>query len=163
MSSQKPLNANTPCPCGQPLSFAQCCQPVISGDKPAANAEALMRSRYSAHVVVDVDYLIRSWKNDSNHPISRPDIEQWANNSQWLGLTIHQCRAGNRTDTEGWVEFSARSVAKGDEKPSFHRELSYFVKEGEHWFYVDGEPCETGRNETCPCGSGKKFKRCCNQ
>lgn len=122
-----------------------------------------MRSRYSAHVVVDVDYLIDSWKTEIDQPLSRTDIEQWATSSQWLGLTIHQCRAGKKGDSEGWVEFSARFIAQDDDKSSFHRELSHFIKEDDHWFYVDGEPRETGRNETCPCGSGKKFKRCCQQ
>ena len=71
--------------------------------------------------------------------------------------------SSKKGDSEGWVEFSARFIAQGDDKSCFHRELSHFIKEDDHWFYVDGEPRETGRNEICPCGSGKKFKRCCQQ
>lgn len=26
---------------------------------------------------------------------------------------------------------------------------------------VKAKPVQAGRNEPCPCGSGKKFKRCC--
>lgn len=161
MTAQRPLDTNTPCPCGQAHTFEKCCGPVIAKDKPAATAEALMRSRYSAHVVLDVDYLLSSWKPKNQQPLVREEIEQWARDSQWLGLTIHDTKAGNKNDNEGWVEFSARFKPSGESQPQFHREHSYFVREGKDWFYVDGRPTETGRNETCPCGSGKKYKRCC--
>ncbi len=122
-----------------------------------------MRSRYTAHVLVDVDYLVKSWKSNPSQPLSKSDIEHWAKSSQWLGLTIHRCQKGSPQDREGWVEFSARFIAEGEETPSFHREYSHFIKDGEHWFYVDAIAGTTGRNEPCPCGSGKKFKRCCDQ
>ncbi len=161
MTSQKPLAANCPCPCGQKIPYGDCCQPIICG-QAAPSAEALMRSRYTAHVVVDVDYLVSSWKADANQPLSRVDIEHWASSSQWLGLTIHRRDKGTTQDQEGWVEFSARFIAEGDKAPSFHREYSHFIKEGDDWFYVDATAGKTGRNESCPCGSGKKFKRCCD-
>ena len=41
------------------------------------------------------------------------------------------------------------------------------------WYYVDGEVIKpatsvhqqpkVGRNDPCPCGSGKKFKKCCGR
>ena len=43
-------------------------------------------------------------------------------------------------------------------------ENSRFVKEQGQWFYVDGDlksQAKVGRNDPCPCGSGKKYKRCC--
>lgn len=162
MSSQKPLTTNTPCPCGQDRDYGNCCRPIIDGSKAAPSAEALMRSRYTAHVVVDVEYLIKSWKANPQQPLSKPEIENWASSSQWLGLTIHRCQKGLDEDKEGWVEFSARFIAQGEDTPSFHREYSRFVQENGDWFYIDAEPTKTGRNEPCPCGSGKKFKRCCD-
>ncbi len=162
MTPQKTLATNTPCPCGQKRDYGHCCQPIINGSKAAPSAEALMRARYTAHVVVDVDYLVNSWKSSSTQSLSRPEIENWAKESQWLGLTIHRTEKGTEKDREGWVEFSARFIAEGEDTPSFHREYSHFIKEGDHWFYVDAVAGKTGRNEPCPCGSGKKFKKCCD-
>ena len=161
MTAQRPLDANAPCPCGHPRTVGDCCQPIHAGIEPAKSAEALMRSRYSAHVVLDVDYLLRSWRPKNQQPLIREEIEQWARESQWLGLTIHTTKDGRDQQHEGWVEFSASFVAVGESTAQFHREHSYFVRDGKDWFYVDGRHAETGRNESCPCGSGKKYKRCC--
>ena len=73
-----------PCPCGGAL-YAQCCGPLHQG-VPAPTAEALMRSRYSAYVRGDVDYLIASW-----HPSTRPDratLQQPG--PTWLGLDVRR-------------------------------------------------------------------------
>ena len=161
MTAQRPHDANAPCPCGQPSTFGKCCAPIISGDQAAPSAEALMRSRYCAHVVLDMEYLLSSWKPNHQQPLIREEIEQWARDSQWLGLTIHSTKSGQASADEGWVEFSARYLPAGEHTATFHREHSHFIRQGNHWFYVDGRSADTGRNETCPCGSGKKYKRCC--
>jgi SEC-C motif-containing protein len=54
-----------------------------------------------------------------------------------------------------------------------HTERSRFVKESDRWYYVDGllptpvtyrrEEEKVGRNDPCPCGSGKKYKKCCGK
>ena len=49
-----------PCPCGSGRTYAQCCEPLHDG-APAPTAQALMRSRYTAFVVGDEDYLFRTW------------------------------------------------------------------------------------------------------
>jgi uncharacterized protein YchJ len=48
------------------------------------------------------------------------------------------------------------------------RERSEFVLKQGRWLYTRGEakqpraaPWRPGRNQSCPCGSGLKFKRCC--
>ncbi|MAZ88456.1 MAG: hypothetical protein CL693_12510 [Cellvibrionaceae bacterium] len=152
--------AKDPCPCGLAHSFGDCCQPIIEGRINASSAEALMRSRYSAHVVADVDYLINSWKLDDPSKLSRQDIAHWAQSSQWLGLHILDTTAGGNHETEGWVEFCAIYIAENTSKEQLHRERSRFVKDAGRWSYVEGNPIETSRNESCPCGSGKKYKRC---
>ncbi len=119
-----------------------------------------MRSRYSAHVVANVDYLINSWKPDDPNQLSRQDIAHWAQSSQWLGLHILDATAGGNHETEDWVEFCAIFIAENTPKAQLHRERSRFVKDAGRWFYVEGNPIETSRNESCPCGSGKKYKRC---
>ncbi len=160
------LTTTCPCPCGSAAEFGACCHPVIQGDQPAKTAEQLMRSRYSAHVCQAVDYLLDSWKAPSADIQDRDAVAGWASQSHWCQLNIHNCRKGQPGDTEGWVEFSAYYFAASDPRQlQQHWELSYFVQQDGHWFYVSGEvrdnPPAPGRNDACPCGSGKKYKRCC--
>ena len=128
-----------------------------------------MRSRYSAYVEHAVDYL-----GETLHPEHRADWDReatrrWAEGADWLALEVISCEAGQPGDQEGWVEFIAHFKEDGSTRK--HHERSRFRNEGGRWFYVDGEipKPETrrlegprvGRNEPCPCGSGKKYKKCC--
>jgi SEC-C motif-containing protein len=61
------------------------------------------------------------------------------------------------------VHFSARFILQ--DKLQQLTELSRFVYDTEGWFYLDGrlspKPAQKiSRNDTCPCGSGKKYKVC---
>jgi len=143
------MQTTEPCSCGSGAPFANCCQPVIDHDD-AASAQALMRSRYTAYVRGCWDYLHQSW-----HPDTRPSHVS-PTDTDWLGLSIIKV-----TDTT--VEFIAGFREQG--KIMALHEISYFVQVGKHWRYVDGqcEVSEAGRNTVCPCGSGKKTKRCCGK
>ncbi len=160
----------TDCPCGSGQSYSACCQPLITGAAIASTPEALMRSRYSAFTVVDMDYLHDTLAPEARHDFNRADAEKWAKGSQWQGLEIHATTGGGDEDTEGTVDFTARF--KLDGRNESHREISMFRKEGERWYYVDGRiggpkpeqrrvAVKAGRNDPCPCGSGKKYKKCC--
>lgn len=46
------------CFCSSQKSFESCCKPYLNGTQHAPTAEALMRSRYSAYVLHEVDYLL---------------------------------------------------------------------------------------------------------
>lgn len=91
-----------------------------------------MRSRYSAFVTMNVDYLLASW-----HPQTRPSRVRLDPGQRWLGLQIKAVTAGGPGDSVGTVEFVARYKIAG----SGHRlhELSRFQRIGERWFYLDGE------------------------
>lgn len=130
-----------------------------------------MRSRYSAYVVEAIDYL-----GDTLHPEHRSDWDRdatarWASNSKWLGLEIRAVENGGENDQEGIVEFVAQFSEGGVEK--VHHERSRFLRRGGLWYYVDGqmprpvtqrhEKPKVGRNDPCPCGSGKKYKKCCGR
>lgn len=146
------------CFCGSGKTFHQCCQPIIEGKRKVKTAEALMRSRYSAYVMDKYDYVFRSW-----HPSTRPSINELQSSLsvKWIGLTVHKTQAGKEGDQSGYVEFSARYLKNG--KQGEIHENSRFVFESGQWLYVDGvmKTAKVGRNEPCPCGSGKKFKKCC--
>ncbi|MGM0593842.1 MAG: YchJ family protein [Pseudomonadota bacterium] len=146
------------CPCGSAQAYAQCCGPLHRG-AAAQTAEALMRSRYSAFVLGLSDYLLSTW-----HAETRPaHLDLTADDTVWLGLQILATHQGEPGDSRGEVEFVARFQGG-----QLH-ERSRFLNEGGQWFYVDGEirppvaETKVGRNAPCPCGSGRKFKRCCGQ
>ena len=146
------------CPCHSDQNFDQCCGRFISHRMIPENARLLMRSRYSAYVLSERDYLEYTWHSDH-----RPQQLNLDEDSNWLGLQVisfHPC--GDRAT----VEFEARLLVSG--KVDVVHENSHFVRQQGRWLYTSGEqllptfqPWSPGRNEACPCGSGKKFKRCC--
>jgi SEC-C motif-containing protein len=145
------------CPCGSKRGYDECCAPLHRGERRAATAEALMRSRYSAYVMKNADYLAATW-----HTSTRPvGLDLSADDTPWQCLVILAMEKGGEGDNTGYVEFSAYFTGG-----QLH-ERSRFVKEDDYWLYVDGEllppvaEVKVGRNDPCPCGSGKKFKKCC--
>ena len=48
------------CPCHSKKRYADCCGPLHKGTRPAATPEELMRSRYSAFALGEVDYLAKT-------------------------------------------------------------------------------------------------------
>ena len=95
------VHGAAPCPCGSGGTYAQCCEPFHDG-APAPTAQALMRSRYTAFVVGDEDYLFRTW-----HPRTRPEGPYCHPGTRWTGLTIHETVDGGADDEAGIVEFTA--------------------------------------------------------
>ncbi len=118
------------CPCGSGASFARCCQPILVGAQPAASAESLMRSRYTAFVRKDRLHLLRSW-----HPDTRPKELVFEPKQQWLGLKVIGVSGGTATDDVGEVEFVARY--KIDGRGTRLSERSRFVRHDGRWVYDD--------------------------
>jgi SEC-C motif-containing protein len=156
------------CPCGSGASFTECCEPLIKGIRPAATAESLMRSRYSAYVKAEIDYLYDSTHPDYRKGYDHEGTREWAEKSQWKGLEIVAARGGE-ADTLGEVEFIA--TYSDGETVHNHHELGKFRKVDNRWLFVDGKmvtakpivSTKIGRNEPCPCGSGSKYKKCCGK
>ena len=142
------------CPCGSGKALTECCGRYLSGEA-APTAEALMRSRYSAYVLNNHDYLTKTW-----HPDSCP--EQLGGTAlKWIALEIVSTEQGLEDDSEGKVSFIANfcDTVKGRRL----HETSRFVRVDGNWVYLDGQckVSDIGRNDACPCGSGNKFKKCC--
>ncbi|MGV9791130.1 YchJ family protein [Streptomyces sp. NPDC003435] len=116
------------CPCGLSSFYADCCGRFHSGAVAAPSAEALMRSRYSAFVVGDVEYLVRTW-----HPRTRPERLDLDPGMRWTGLEILETGGGSAFHSGGTVTFRA-SYQGG----SLH-ERSRFERVDGAWVYVDGE------------------------
>jgi SEC-C motif-containing protein len=129
----KSIDTMTPCPCGNVAGYAHCCGPLHEG-KPAESAEQLMRSRYSAYVLLREDYLLATWHADTRPASLRLSAQQPT--PTWLGLDIRQHRV---IDSEhATVEFVARYRLGGGRAQRQH-ETSRFVRENDRWFYRDGE------------------------
>ncbi len=148
------------CPCGSGIDFADCCSPYLQNIKFAQTAESLMRSRYSAYVKHNADYLITSWHPDCQAEKWRLDIEQSFIVTQWLGLNVITTEKGEN-DNEAYVEFSAYFLDQKSQDKQLIHERSRFLRIDQHWYYIDGIKPQIGRNSPCPCGSGKKYKKCC--
>ena len=170
-----------PCPCGSGREYSDCCELYISGKANPPTAEALMRSRYSAYVEHEIDYIINTCVHKGKDDIDYKSTRDWSEQSNWLGLKIISAEKGGVNDTEGMVEFEASYIRDG--LKDVHHERAKFKKdkaegegakgegaEGAKWLYDEGHITprtvvrttpKTGRNDPCPCGSGKKYKHCC--
>lgn len=148
------LTSFTNCPCGSQHLYTECCQRYHAGEK-APTPEALMRSRFTAFVLKLEDYLFASW-----HVTSRPTELDLANAPNWTSLRI---LGSQQKEKYGQVHFQA--IYRLNSGWGYLQENSEFIQEGNDWYYLKGNPQEgilkPGRNEPCPCGSGKKFKTCC--
>jgi len=120
-----------PCPCGKPADYAVCCGRYIDGGANAPDAEALMRSRYTAFTLGRETYLLATW-----HPDTRPaELDLDADDTKWLGLNVK--KHVRQDETHATVEFVARYRIAG--KGYRLDELSRFVKQDGRWYYRDGE------------------------
>jgi len=157
------------CPCGSTLTYDECCRPLIEGGRQAETAEQLMRSRYSAYVMKEIPYL-----RSSLHPEHRKDYDEkssreWAESAEWHSLQILDTAGGGPDDAEGEVEFVVSFSQRGVRQE--HHERSTFARQGGAWYFVSGKEVrpqpvvratpKVGRNDPCPCGSGRKHKKCC--
>lgn len=96
-----------------------------------------MRSRYTAHVLVNIDYLEKTLAPESRKDFDRDATQAWAHDSQWLGLKIHFTEGGQTGDATGIVEFTATFTAMA--KVQEHRERSLFRRDAQgHWLFVRG-------------------------
>lgn len=157
------------CPCGSEKNYDKCCELYHSGSSKPETAETLMRARYSAFAKGQIDF-IENTHIPGTEDFDREEAQKWAETSTWKGLHIVSTQKGNPEHSDGVVEFKA-VYADNENKDYLHHEISTFKKIDNKWYYEDGQIVGTGpikratpkvgRNEPCPCGSGKKYKKCC--
>ncbi len=122
--------SNSPCFCGNPETFSECCQQFISSKKFPETPEQLMRSRYSAYATGEIDYLIDSTHPSTRKLYSRTEIARWMLSNKWLKLEIIK-------SVDTLVEFKAH-FEEGLKSPEIHHERSTFQKENGRWYFLDG-------------------------
>lgn len=176
------------CPCqinpssddiSAPLLYQDCCQPYhdsllseetdkVGGAKPDS-AERLMRSRYSAFVLVKPEYIVKTTLPAQQNLLDIKAIKSWAKETDWVGLEIvtHMPKLGKR---HAQVEFKAyfKTPDGKEQKQQAHHELSAFVKtknkadNDASWYFLDPTvSMSVTQKQPCICGSDEKFKRCC--
>lgn len=156
------------CPCGSGKTLATCCGPTIEGTAKAPTAEALMRARYTAFATGRPEFVDATIHPDQREDYDPESIARWSKGAAWHGLDVQSVEDGGENDDAGVVEFVARYTADG--QPTFHHERATFRRHDGDWYLWDGElvtptpvrrtEAKVGRNDLCPCGSGRKYKQC---
>ena len=151
------------CPCESKKLFTQCCQPLLLGEKTAQTPEQLMRSRFTAFYRADAwGYVLRTWHPEHRPAVSEAELAAEGRSAKWEKLEIRDAKMEGDL---GEVTFCAWYRDQSGLHP--HLERSQFVRWQGEWVYTVGEFLPYARaakikpNDTCPCGSGKKYKRCC--
>lgn len=145
------------CPCHSTLLFSDCCEPYLLGSKKPEKPEQLMRSRYTAYSLANIDYIQKTMQKKASKHYNAGTAREWAKSVTWLGLTVIDAPAPN--NNTGTVTFFARFLENTAKKCIYEKSL--FEKIEGDWFYVDGSTLKLMRNDPCPCGSHKKAKNCC--
>ncbi|MCC9070740.1 hypothetical protein LNQ49_03875 [Flavobacterium sp. F-65] len=122
---------NSKCYCDTGLDFDNCCGLYLKNNQIAPTALALMRSRFSAYVIKDADYLLATTHSSERKYYSKEDILKWATTNEWQRLEIISF-------TETTVAFKAYFLDENKE-PQTHYEFSTFKQENGAWYYVDGK------------------------
>lgn len=181
------------CPCGSTQTYATCCGPLLTGEQKASTPVALMRARYTAFTLGNIDFIKATSHGKALRLFDEAAAKTWAAEANWLGLEILKANPTKPKDNVGYVEFVAACEEHG--KRYHAHERSRFEKINGDWYYVDGlalndeqeeeeehvhtdacnhghhhAPAQTparsqkiGRNDNCPCGSGQKYKKCCGR
>lgn len=152
------MPANSPCPCCSGQSYQDCCLPVHQG-AVACSPEALMRSRFSAHALGLMDYILASWAAPVRDQVDRPALQHWLDTARF-GRLVVRCAQADAVEFECWYQQDGQLHQLHD--------LSHFVQQAGHWRYARSSApklpaTHIGRNDPCPCGSGQKLKKCCSR
>ncbi|MCL1077540.1 YchJ family protein [Parashewanella spongiae] len=147
------------CPCGSSLSYTQCCQLLHISKITASSPEQLMRSRYSAFVKHEFQYLLDTHAPEFRSELSIEILSQ-PPLPNWIALEVEKSSQDHHSGTvtfKAWFHLN--------KKLDVIYEQSNFVLRDGLWYYTDGKHLSTelpSRNDSCICGSGKKFKKCCH-
>ena len=149
-----------PCPCQSGKTYDFCCRIIHLGQQKAELPEELMRARYSAYVFGIKDFILSSWAFES-----RPEHLTLNGKIRWFALEIVDSEPVSAQSTSAHVSFAAKYGH--DNRLFILEERATFIKRSNRWFYLGGDSRsyarKLGGKAKCPCGSGKKFKRCCLQ
>ena len=125
------------CPCGSEKEFSKCCEPYLLGEKAAPTAEALMRSRYSAFVTKNYQYIEDTVDPQTTNEFNHPSNREWAEQSEFQRLEI---LSAEEIKNKATVEFKAYFHQNGEDH--VHHEVSKFRQQAGIWYFRDGRTKE---------------------
>ena len=130
-----------------------------------------MRSRYTAYALGRYDWLVESTHPDTREGVNAEELARQCRGVRWVRLDMEKCLEATDAEMPDVVEFHALYELDGAMRQLGER--SIFRRDEGKLYYLDGEPLaprayrregpKLGRNEPCPCGSGKKYKKCCGR
>jgi len=126
------------CPCGSEKEISDCCGALINGIKQADTVEELMRSRYTAFTMSDINYLVKTQLPSAGlrKEKERKKLKRWAQSVEWLYLSVMKVIDGGVDDENGKVIFRAFYI-QNEEYENIYEESLFEKVEGK-WFYIDG-------------------------
>jgi SEC-C motif-containing protein len=133
-----------PCPCGAKATFDKHCQPVIEGKVLPDTAERLMRARFTAYSLCDVDFLIKTTAAPQRENLDAEELEEYCDSIRCISLKILATEAGGPKDETGMVRFHASMQVDG--KRRLHAEVSHFHREDGQWVYESEDEAEGGED-----------------
>lgn len=122
------------CYCGHIKTYENCCKTFHVNQGKTETAEQLMRSRYSAFVLANGDYLMQTHHSSTRPILEKEAIVKWAKSVTWIKLEVLKTTKGLKDDHEGTVFFNAYFKENG--KTDVISENSAFIKENETWYYL---------------------------
>lgn len=158
------------CPCGTLIEYERCCGCYISHNALPKTPEQLMRSRYTAFTQSNIRYIRETMTGPALQNFNGKELKMWSESVQWLGLEVLAAPQVALNSRQGFVHFIAHFKIDGQKQHI--EENSQFIHNGKQWLYVgalnekssidkDLNFSVVNKNAPCPCGSGKKYKRCC--
>lgn len=125
------------CYCTSGLIYSTCCEPFINQNSKPKTALELMRSRYSAYVLANADYIINTTYHKTRKYYTKKQVLKWAQECNWQKLEILYFDEESVDDNKGCIEFKAYFL-DSNHKLQCHHEKSSFIKYTNEWFFVDG-------------------------
>lgn len=122
------------CYCGSNKTYQTCCEVFHLNHGKTETAQQLMRSRYSAFVLANGDYLMQTHHVSTRPTSEKKAIVAWARSIKWIKLEVLKSTEGLETDTKGTVTFNAYFYESG--AVEVIHEKSAFIKENQTWYYL---------------------------
>ncbi len=120
------------CPCGSKLKYINCCQSFIDHKLMPQTPEQLMRSRYTAYSLANIDYIQETMLGDALQDFDAVDAREWAQSIKWLKLEV--IRSNMIAENKAIVEFIAY-YRHQNKKHQLH-EISQFELINQRWYYT---------------------------
>jgi SEC-C motif-containing protein len=121
------------CPCGSNKRYLECCGAYLLKKSIPNTPEALMRSRYTAYVEGNIDYIRRTMRGAALLNFNKHEAKKKV---EWRGLEIINADLEPENPAIGYVEFKAK-YEKDKQELWLHEKSEFHLIDG-RWYYVDG-------------------------